>query len=281
MIKRLLATTALVTIFATAGFAAGSAAAPAAQSAVTAPHYQLASQLIGQTVYSGDAQNAESIGKISDLVIADDGSVRAVVIGVGGFLGIGEKNVAVDFGNLQRSLDSNNAERMVLATTKQDLQNAPAFDAAALAANVAWNYAAKNSAGNAATTTMAANPPPANTKTARPQLKPIDPSTTIAAKDLTGKTVYSADNQNIGEVGDVVLTKDGKIDAVVLDVGGFLGIGKKSVAIAFKALRMMADADNNLYLYTDFTKDELNAAAAYDKDKYPTARDSMLLRSKS
>ena len=41
--------------------------------------------------------NAQSIGDINDLVVAEDGSIEAVVIGVGGFLGMGEKSVAVPF----------------------------------------------------------------------------------------------------------------------------------------------------------------------------------------
>ena len=47
------------------------------------------------------AANANNLGKINDLVLNKDGGIAAVVIGVGGFLGIGEKQVAVDFHALQ------------------------------------------------------------------------------------------------------------------------------------------------------------------------------------
>jgi sporulation protein YlmC with PRC-barrel domain len=58
----------------------------------------LASKLIGTTVVSA---NNESIGDVNDVVLDSNGQVMAVVIGVGGFLGIGEKDVAVPYGSLQ------------------------------------------------------------------------------------------------------------------------------------------------------------------------------------
>ena len=61
-------------------------------------------------------------------------------------------------------------------------------------------------------------------------------------------------------VGDVIVTKDGKIDAVVVDVGGFLGIGEKPVAIAFDDLKIVKDENGNLVAYTTFTKDQLDNA---------------------
>ncbi|MCT7378468.1 PRC-barrel domain-containing protein [Chelativorans salis] len=57
----------------------------------------LASNLIGETVYSGRGDDAQNIGKVNDLVISDDGEVEAIVVGVGGFLGIGQKEVALQY----------------------------------------------------------------------------------------------------------------------------------------------------------------------------------------
>ena len=73
----------------------------------------------------------------------------------------------------------------------------------------------------------------------------------------------------------MVLTQDGKIDAIVLDVGGFLGLGEKPVAIAFDDLKVMADQNGKLYAYTTFTKDQLEAAPSYNKDTYAEDRDRM------
>ena len=78
-------------------------------------------------------------------------------------------------------------------------------------------------------------------------------------------------------VGDVIVTKDGKIDAIVVDVGGFLGIGEKPVAIAFDDLKIGKDENGNLVAYTTFTKDQLDNAPQYDKSAYKTQRDTMRL----
>lgn len=87
----------------------------------------LGSRLIGQPVYSAAGEEAEEIGNISDLVFSEDGQITAVVIGVGGFLGIGEKAVAVDFNSLEFTLAADNTERWVLPTTAEALTAAPDF----------------------------------------------------------------------------------------------------------------------------------------------------------
>lgn len=87
----------------------------------------LASRLIDQPVYSSANDDAEEIGNITDLVFTEDGQITAVIIGVGGFLGIGEKSVAVDFQSLEFVLAADNTERWVLPTTADALTGAPDF----------------------------------------------------------------------------------------------------------------------------------------------------------
>jgi sporulation protein YlmC with PRC-barrel domain len=69
-------------------------AAPAAVSDSSFQGNWRASKLVGLSVYN---DNNESIGAINDLLADKDGKVKAVVIGVGGFLGIGEHLVAIPF----------------------------------------------------------------------------------------------------------------------------------------------------------------------------------------
>jgi hypothetical protein len=87
----------------------------------------LASELIDQPVFSSAGDDAENIGNVSDLVFSKDGQITAVVIGVGGFLGIGEKSVAVDFKSLEFTVAADNTERWVVPTTKDALTAAPDF----------------------------------------------------------------------------------------------------------------------------------------------------------
>jgi len=88
---------------------------------------RLASKVIGSPVYDGTAKDANNLGNITDLVLGNNGDVAAVVIGVGGFLGIGQKQVAVDYTALQWTTAADNTERFVLQTTKDQLTAAPDF----------------------------------------------------------------------------------------------------------------------------------------------------------
>lgn len=100
----------------------------------------------------------------------------------------------------------------------------------------------------------------------------------IRAENLTGTSVYGANEEDIGEIGDVVLTPEGEVDAVIIDVGGFLGIGEKEVAVGIDNLSFMTDENGDLYLYTEFTQEELEAQPEYDEATYAERRDEMRMR---
>jgi hypothetical protein len=112
--------------------APGMPAAPEATALTKAAEGQLlASGFLGTAVYNGDGDNAESIGKLNDLVIGPDGTVQAAVIGVGGFLGVGQKDVTVAPTQLKLSMRSDGNSWLVMNTTKDQLSAAPAFDRSA------------------------------------------------------------------------------------------------------------------------------------------------------
>ena len=56
---------------------------------------------------------------------------------------------------------------------------------------------------------------------------------------LVGLNVYGNDNEKIGDINEVLVDRQGNLDAVVIGVGGFLGIGEKSVAIPFKSVEFV------------------------------------------
>lgn len=86
----------------------------------------------------------------------------------------------------------------------------------------------------------------------------------IRATQMDGSTVYDAQNQKVGDVKDIILDRDGKVAAVVLDVGAFLGIGGKNVAISMSDLKITQDDNNKPRFTVDMTKDQLKSAQAYD-----------------
>jgi hypothetical protein len=114
---------------------AGSGMASAAGSAATMkplaapqPGQIMGSDLRGTRVYGA---NNESIGDISDLLLDRQGQVVAAIVGVGGFLGIGQKDVALAPAAFQVQPASDREElKLKLAMTRDELKNAPEFKAA-------------------------------------------------------------------------------------------------------------------------------------------------------
>ncbi len=88
---------------------------------------RLSSHIVGEPVYDGPSNEANNLGNINDLVLDMNGTVQAVVIGVGGFLGIGEKQVAVPFSALQHVIAEDQTERLVIQTSVEQLTAAPDF----------------------------------------------------------------------------------------------------------------------------------------------------------
>ena len=95
-----------------------------------------ATKLVGTTVVGPDDA---SIGDVNELLLEGNGQIKAAVIGVGGFLGIGEKNVAIPFKSLviTHAQDSDKIGKISVAFTKDQLTNAPTFQ---------WYTVAKSSA---------------------------------------------------------------------------------------------------------------------------------------
>jgi sporulation protein YlmC with PRC-barrel domain len=87
----------------------------------------IASTLMGATVYNSPDKNAQSIGKVDDLVLDNDGKIVSVVVGVGGFLGIGSKDVAIDYSQVKWE-QGNGSWWIIVPTTADQLKALPDFD---------------------------------------------------------------------------------------------------------------------------------------------------------
>lgn len=149
MLKRSLTALTLATILALPAYAQMSGTNPSSTPAATAPaskasvaatsgHAQAgflqqqdqgqwrSSKLVGASVYGPDNK---SIGSIDDLIVDTNGGIKAAVIGVGGFLGVGQKDVAVPFSalNIQRKANSSSISKITVTYSKQQLSQAPTF----------------------------------------------------------------------------------------------------------------------------------------------------------
>ena len=78
-----------------------------------------ASDLIGRSVMSAEG---EEMGRISDLLIGEDAAIQGVMVGIGGFLGIGEKVIAIEFDRISRTTTQDGAEQLAEFVSLADLK---------------------------------------------------------------------------------------------------------------------------------------------------------------
>jgi sporulation protein YlmC with PRC-barrel domain len=108
---------------------AGSPKVESGRSVSTSPLSLSTSSWLASDVYNSAVYDPaqRKIGNVTDLVIDDHGMVTSAVIGVGGFLGAGEKEVAVPFADLKVA-SKDGKSWLVLDRSKQDLEKAPSYD---------------------------------------------------------------------------------------------------------------------------------------------------------
>lgn len=361
--KRLLTTAATALVLSTGAYA---------QDASEATNYEFnaeqdfyASNLIGMRVYRAEqdfeneaeinadaTQEWDDIGEVNDLIVNTEGEVQVAIIGVGGFLGIGEKDVAINMDSIKvLHEEGESGERfLVVNIAPEELESAPGVEregrrnlAAAnpeegpmseeLAANedTANNDGmAQNAEGEASdndltaqveaegdnadatanaevdaqtdaeTTDMAeaeadanadaeatdmaeadaeANADAENTDMAqadtertpleRPQMQldgynEVTDFTKISSDTLVGERVYGTNDEDVGEIGNLILTDSGDVEHAIIDVGGFLGIGEKEIAVSFEELQVLNDENGNVRVYINATEEELEQQPEYD-----------------
>jgi hypothetical protein len=84
----------------------------------------------------------------------------------------------------------------------------------------------------------------------------------LLASRFKGTDVLGADNQKIGDVSDILFSQDGKIEAYIVGVGGFLGIGQKDIALAPSSFEVVRD-NNEMKLKLAMSKDQLKQHAEF------------------
>jgi len=210
--KSFLATTAIVLLMGGSTYAA-----PAQFNTYQAQASDIdASKFIGQTVYAsktdvnadqkiaaGADKDWDNIGDINELILDRDGSLKAVVLGVGGFLGMGEKNVAVSMKDIKfvKNGDGPDDYFLVINSTKEALNAAPAYktpDEIKTAMNAAKPMDTTDTAAVPSLTTPAdnTNNTAANTTATTDMAKPADTANNQASNKTTtdNSTTTAADN---------------------------------------------------------------------------------------
>ncbi|WGJ13844.1 PRC-barrel domain-containing protein [Methylocapsa sp. D3K7] len=187
----------------------------------------LASDIYKANVYD---ESENKIGDVTDLAMNGSGNIRAAIIGVGGFLGVGQKDVSIPFKDLKIS-SRGGKDWLTLNRTKEALRSMPAYEPMGRSAATS---SSSLSTGN------------------------------WLASDIYKADVYDNAENKLGAITDLVLNNNGDITTAVIGVGGVLGAGQKDVAVPFKELKVTS-RDGKDWLVLDRTKDDLKSAPAWDK----------------
>jgi len=220
---------------------------------------------------SQPADNWERVGEIGDLILTKDGEIDSVTLDAGGFLGIGEKHVSTGMDELKfvSSEGGDNAEAeagaaqhfyVVFTGDRSALEDRDEVDEQSErdSGNSFWSdesekqrsqeknegQASNESTGNASSeqasnngseqgTQAASNETDMSGQSSQSAELTTDQRDALTADDLQGLSVYGSNDESIGEISELVVSDNGDISQVVIDVGGFLGLGEKPVALPF------------------------------------------------
>lgn len=93
----------------------------------------------------------------------------------------------------------------------------------------------------------------------------------LSSSSMSGDKVVNRDGDSLGEVKDLMIDlESGRVVYVVLEFGGFLGMGSKLFAVPLSA--MQVDSSNHQFIF-DQRKEKLENAPGFDKDNWPDFSD--------
>ena len=107
---------------------------------------------------------------------------------------------------------------------------------------------------------------PASAAQDNTQMMTSVPNDAMTVSTYYNEDVYDNQENKIGDVNDILLDANGRVSAVIVGVGGFLGVGEKDVAVPFNALKV-AEKNGDRYLVMNTTKETLQSAPGYIFDK--------------
>ncbi len=102
--------------------------------------------------------------------------------------------------------------------------------------------------------------------------------TDTLASNMIGQTVVNPQNETVGDVDDLVMDRSGRVTAAVIGVGGFLGIGEKSVGVPIESLSPQRTEDGDVQLVTMLSREELEQAPEFVDLETRAARDAEAAR---
>jgi len=90
----------------------------------------------------------------------------------------------------------------------------------------------------------------------------LEATTHNTLESVLGREVRTSTDRDVGRIIDVLVDRNGRVEAVVIEFGGFLGIGTRKIAVDWSAVRFDAGGDKSV-LPVDVTHDQLRIAPEY------------------
>lgn len=199
--------------------------------------------------------NGDKVGEIEGVILDSAGKTQAVVVEVGGFLGMGERHVALNWSALTVS---ESGDKVTTQYTKDQLKGMPEYKIDQKRRETAYNDPDYRTVGAPNRVADGTNDRPKTT---------MNSNWTKAAGNLKGSELIGADivnakNDEIGNVNDVLFDTTGKIKSLLVDPSGIMNGGTKTVAIDFSKLQILQSGED-LRLSTSMTEDQLKALPDY------------------
>lgn len=316
--KRLLASTAIAMTLASSAFADAHTALKNYQ--MDAANDLRASDFIGMRVYATEQDTSQmqtvtadgatewdDIGEINDLILTRSGDIASVIVGVGGFLGMGEKDVSLDMTQINFVAEQDDPDDMFLvinanADALRDVEGFMSDDDETETASAEENDDEGSTYSDTANETATAgtakieddDDEQSDTANSDEAASDTDQETEMAnadsamerpvltapsieregymqakidqltSEDLTGARIYGANDEDIGEISELLLTDSGELDRAVLDIGGFFGLGEKSVAVTMDELTILQSDEGGVRVFIDATEETLKAQPDYE-----------------
>jgi len=89
----------------------------------------------------------------------------------------------------------------------------------------------------------------------------------LSASSIMGNKVFNMEDEKLGDIKDIMINiKDGNIEYMIIEFGGFLGIGEKLFAVPLEAL--VLDEDRHAFVLNQ-KREVLENAPGFDKDHWP------------
>ncbi len=243
-----------------------------------------ASDLIGMDVYSSEADyngyrgdqmvssadrgQWDDIGEVNDVVMSPDGDARGILVDIGGFLGMGEHTVALNMDQVHLLRDDNDARFVAVNSTREELENAPEYQRPAdRTATATTGMDATTAPGDTAANAPAATAP--GMMGSRPEFQREGYVTAdydkLTVEQLQDATVYDANDEDVGDVEEFIVSDGGQIQQAVIDVGGFLGMGEHRISIPFDEMQVMTNTEgDDVRVYIDQTREALEQRPEYE-----------------